>query len=57
MITSIDKALAALLGAIVYFLGLYDITLPWLTAEMQQQIAVALTPIVVWAVPNKKPAG
>ena len=52
MITSIDKALVALLGAILFFLdrvaglnfGLDDGTIA--------AIAAALTPLLVWLVPN-----
>lgn len=53
MFTSMDKALAALLGVIVYFLGQFGINLPWLTPELTSDIAVAVTPFVVWLVPNK----
>lgn len=53
MITSFDKALVALLGALVYFAGLFGISLPWLTPDVIQNIAVGLTPILVWLIPNK----
>lgn len=56
MFTSFDKALVALLGAVVYFLGLAGISLPWLTPEVIQNIAVGLTPFLVWLVPNKAKA-
>jgi hypothetical protein len=56
MFTSLDKALVALVGAIVYLLGaLFDIQIAWLTSDMIQNIAVGVTPLLVWAFPNKKP--
>jgi hypothetical protein len=54
MFTSFDKAIAALLGAAVYFAGLFGLHLPWLTPEVIQNIAVGLTPLLVWMVPNKQ---
>lgn len=56
MFTSFDKALAALLGAIVYFLGVIGVEIPWLTPEAIQNIAVGVTPILVWLIPNKAKA-
>ena len=56
MFTSIDKALVAALGALVYFLAQFGITLPWLTPEIIENIAVGLTPILVWLIPNKPKA-
>ena len=53
MFTSFDKALAALLGAAVYFAGMFGLELAWLTPEVIQNIAVGVTPLVVWLVPNK----
>lgn len=55
MFTSMDKAIAALLGVVVYLLAQFGITLPWVTADLLQDIAVYLTPFLVWLVPNKKP--
>jgi hypothetical protein len=57
MFTTFDKALAALLGAIVYFAGLFGLSLPWLTPDVIQNIAVGLTPVLVWAIPNKQVSG
>lgn len=55
MFTSIDKALAAILGAVLYFAQLWlQVDLTWITAEMIQNIIPILTPIIVWAVPNKE---
>lgn len=53
MFTSFDKALAALIGAIVYFLGVLGVEIAWLTPEVIQNIAVGATPLLVWAIPNK----
>lgn len=57
MFTSIDKALVAAIGAAVYFLAQFGITIPWLTPEIIENIAVGLTPILVWLIPNKTKAG
>lgn len=53
MITSFDKALVALIGALVYFLGLFGYTFSWLTPEVVQNVAVGITPFLVWLIPNK----
>jgi hypothetical protein len=53
MFTAFDKALAALLGALVYFAGMFGVSLPWLTPEVIQNIAVGVTPILVYLIPNK----
>ncbi len=53
MFTAFDKALAALLGALVYFAGLAGLELAWLTPEVIQNIAVGVTPILVYLIPNK----
>lgn len=52
MYSSFDKAIAAVIGAIAYFAAPYVDT-SWLTAETIQTIAAALTPMLVWAIPNK----
>lgn len=57
MFTAFDKALIALIGAVIYFLAQFGITIPWLTPEVVENIAVGLTPILVWLIPNKTKAG
>ena len=53
--TSIDKALVALVMSVIYlantFLGINF----GLTEETVTAIVAALTPILVWLVPNKQP--
>ncbi|HLP66393.1 MAG TPA: hypothetical protein VK181_02620 [Rhizobium sp.] len=61
MFTSVDKALAALLAAIVYLLQVWlKIDLSWLlqvlTPETIATLIPIVTPVLVWAIPNKKPA-
>ncbi len=56
MFTAFDKALAALIGALVYFAGMFGVSLPWLTPEVIQNIAVGVTPILVYLIPNKPAA-
>lgn len=54
MFTTIDKALVALIGAVVYLASaLFGIELAWLTSEMIQNAVTILTPLLVWIVPNK----
>lgn len=56
MFTSFDKALVALVMALVYiannFLG-FDFIL---SEETVNTIVSLITPVLVWLVPNKKPA-
>jgi hypothetical protein len=57
MFTSIDKALVALLGAIVYLLSaLFGVEIGWLTQDLIQNAVTFVTPLLVWAVPNKQTA-
>jgi uncharacterized membrane protein len=54
MFTSFDKAIVALIGAVIFlasgWLGL-QISIP---VETVQWIAGVITPILVWKFPNKK---
>jgi hypothetical protein len=57
MYTSIDKALVALAGAVVYLLtALFGVNVSWLSPEMIQNGVTFLTPLLVWLVPNKPAA-
>ena len=57
MFTSIDKALTALIMAAIFLLNyFFGFTLGWVTADTIAAIVAALTPLLVWTVPNKKPA-
>lgn len=57
MFTSIDKALVALIGAVVYLASsLFGISFSWLTPELIQDGVTFITPILVWLIPNKRPA-
>lgn len=57
MFTSIDKALVALIMATLwlvnYFLGL---NVGWISQDTVATIVGLITPVLVWAVPNKKTA-
>lgn len=58
MFTSVDKALAALVSAIAFLAqAWFKIDLSWLvsflTPEAINLLIPVLTPIIVWAVPNK----
>ena len=52
MITSIDKALVALIGAILFFLEQFAGLNFGLDEGTVTAIATALTPLLVWLVPN-----
>lgn len=54
MFTSIDKAIVAVLGAIVFFVAEYtDLEPGFISQDLLQSVAAVLTAILVYAVPNK----
>lgn len=54
MFTAIDKALVALVGAVVYLASaLFGVEIGWLTPDMIQNAVTFVTPLLVWLVPNK----
>lgn len=56
MFTSIDKALTALVMGLLFIIQTYTgFSLPWLTPDTVATIIGLLTPVLVWAIPNKKP--
>ena len=55
MFTSYDKAIAALIGPLLYLLSkAFGINLE-LSEEMQVAIAGAISGLLTWLIPNKKP--
>ena len=57
MFTSIDKALVAAIMGILFIVQTYtEFSLSWLTPETVSTIIGLVTPVLVWAIPNKKPA-
>ena len=57
MFTSIDKALVAAIMGILFIVQTYSgINLAWLSHDTVATLIGLLTPVLVWAVPNKKPA-
>lgn len=57
MFTSMDKALAAFIMSAVWLVNFFfGINLGWLTQDMVATIVAAITPFIVYAIPNKKPA-
>jgi len=58
MFTSVDKALVALVMAIIWLINFFfGYNLSWISQDTVATIVGLLTPILVWAVPNKaKPA-
>ena len=53
MFSSIDKALVALLGALLFFLDRFAGLTFGLDNGTIAAIATALTPVLVWLAPNK----
>jgi len=57
MFTSIDKALVAMVMGVLFIIQSYTgINLGWITAEQVSTIIGLLTPVLVWAIPNKPAA-
>jgi hypothetical protein len=57
MFTTIDKALTALIMAAIFLLNyFFGFNLGWITSDAIASIVAALTPFLVWLVPNKKAA-
>jgi hypothetical protein len=57
MFTSIDKALTALIMGLLYIIQTYTgVSIGWLTPDAVATVIGLLTPVLVWAIPNKKPA-
>jgi hypothetical protein len=55
MFTSIDKALVALIMGLLFIVQTYTgFNLSWISAETVTTIIGLLTPVLVWAIPNKK---
>lgn len=56
MFTTVDKAIAAVIGGLVSFLALqFGISADWLTPELQVMISSAVSGLLTYLVPNKKP--
>lgn len=53
MFTSIDKALVAVLGGVVYALAHFGVMVPEAWVETVQGLIVAATPVLVYVFPNK----
>lgn len=55
MFTSIDKALVAAIMGILFIIQTFTgFSLPWLTQDTVATLIGLLTPVLVWATPNKK---
>jgi hypothetical protein len=54
MITSIDKALAALVMSVLFLVNFFfGVNLSWISPDTVATVIALLTPVLVWAVPNK----
>ena len=57
MFTSIDKALVALVMGLLFIIQTYTgFNLSWISADTVTTIIGLLTPVLVWAIPNKPKA-
>jgi len=57
MFSSIDKALTAAIMGLLFILQTYTgVSLGWLTPDTVATIIGLLTPVLVWAIPNKTAA-
>ena len=54
MFTSIDKALAALVMGLLFIIQTYTgFNLSWISADTINTLIGLITPVLVWAIPNK----
>ena len=54
MFTSIDKALVALIMGLLFIVQTFTgFSLSWLTEAQVATVVGLLTPVLVWAIPNK----
>lgn len=57
MFTSVDKALVALVMAVIWLVNFFfGVNLGWITQDTVATIVGLLTPVLVWAIPNKAKA-
>lgn len=57
MFTSIDKALVALVMGLLFIIQQFTgVSLGWISQETVTTVIGLLTPVLVWAIPNKTPA-
>ncbi len=57
MFTQLDKAIVAAIMGILFIVQTFSgINLAWLSHDTVSTIIGLLTPVLVWAVPNKQPA-
>jgi hypothetical protein len=57
MFTSIDKALVAMIMGILFIIQTFTgFSTAWISADAVSTIVGLLTPVLVWAIPNKSPS-
>jgi hypothetical protein len=57
MFTSIDKALVAMIMGLLFIIQTYTgFSTGWISADAVATIVGLITPVLVWAVPNKSPS-
>jgi len=54
--TEYNKAIVAILGGAVTLVAAFGLNVDWATPELISGIGSFITAVLVWAVPNKKPA-
>jgi hypothetical protein len=56
MFTSIDKAIVAMVMGLLFILQTYfGLNTSWISQETVATLIGLLTPVLVWAIPNKTP--
>jgi hypothetical protein len=54
MFTSIDKALVAMVMGLLFILNtFFGVNVTWISQETVATIIGLITPVLVWAIPNK----
>jgi hypothetical protein len=57
MFSNIDKAIVAAVMGILFIIQTYTgFSTSWISADAVATIVGLITPVLVWAIPNKKPA-
>lgn len=54
MITSIDKAIVALLGSVLSIVAAFGVDVTWASDGLIASVGAVLTAVLVWLVPNNE---
>lgn len=53
MVTTIDKAIVALIGGLLSVAATFGVSVDWATPEMIAGVGAVITALLTWLVPNK----